>query len=284
MGDQHSRRTLLRAGAGVVGAGLLAGCTDLQFGSDGRIAELEARVEELEAENERLRKTRSGASSTAEFSEAVRSRAESVGESAREAVVFLQQNDGDDNYTHGAGWFYGSDRILTNAHVVRGAAELTAYTLHGDEIDVSVVATTDSSNDMLDVALLETPADAPATLPTASSETLSPEQPVVQVGHPSYVANWAVSLGAFKRRDRVGRLETQIPVHGGNSGGPLLTLDGEVVGMTFSSSSVEELRDADEAPEPTGVSLYEEYPYQREIYAAQDPIEVVQKKVQSWLE
>lgn len=296
MDDQHTRRNLLRASAGVVGAGLLAGCTGSQSDTDQRIAELEDRIEQLEAENERLREQEAETSSSddssssgqfatsgSEFSDDVRSQAESVGDTAREGVVFLTMDHGSGRHSSGTGWFYDSNHILTNAHVVRGDADLSAYTFHGDEIDVSLVDATDPREDMLDVALLETSAEPPTTLSTATSESLSPDQPVIQIGHPMFIGYWTVSLGAFKKRDYEGNLNTEIPQSQGNSGGPLLTLDGNVVGMTWGSRPVEQLRRPDTAPEPTDVGVYEQYPYQQQIHAFQNPAEAIDQKVQSWL-
>lgn len=288
--DQQTRRTLLKASAGVVGAGLLAGCTSSQSDAGERIAELEQRVKELEAENERLRNQDNNGASGGEFatcsgkfSESTRDKATNVGDSAREAVVYLSMDHGDGRHSSGTGWFYDSQHVLTNAHVVQGDADLSAYTFHGDEIDLELVDATDPREGALDVALLKTSADAPATLSAGRSQSLSPNQPVIQIGHPMFIGYWTVSLGEFQERDFEGNLRTEIPQTQGNSGGPLLTLDGDVVGMTWGSRPVEDLHQPGEAPEPADRGVYERYPYQQRIHAFQNPIEEIEDTVQSWL-
>ena len=71
--------------------------------------------------------------------------------------------------------------------------------------------------------------DVPA-LSLGSVDALDPDQPVVTVGHPARLGEWVISLGRFAGyRESIDWVLSTVPADDGNSGGPLVTLDGAVV-------------------------------------------------------
>lgn len=198
--------------------------------------------------------------SESSFTESQRTRARETGLGARDAVVYVEVARGGNRFGAGTGWALGSRRVVTNGHVVEGGTSVTCYTVDGRSLDAEVVG---ASRDP-DVALLRVDGDVPATLPTGDADALDADQPLIQVGHPSGVGHWIISLGRFRRRQRQGfsllgtggDLLTSVPGRQGNSGSPLLTLDGSVVGVTYATTP-DATRRPGQAPEPTDDSVHE---------------------------
>lgn len=128
--------------------------------------------------------------------------------------------------------------ILTAAHVVSGARRVKARLWDGTELDASVVFT-DTEADIAVVRL----ADGYAPVPVAvlgDSDRIVVGQSVLAVGAPLGAEN-SLSVGHLSARRRgneifggavVGEmLQTDAAVGRGSSGGPLVNLRGEVVGI-----------------------------------------------------
>ena len=212
------------------------------------------------------------------FDDAARERAREVGRRTREGVVYLQLRSGTGFYV-GTGWVLDGEHVVTNGHVVEQGSELTCYTFDGDTLSVDVVGTSRRP----DVALLRTTDDLPAALPTAGATDLDDDQPLVQVGHPGTVGNWVISLGRFAGRTGVfgtgDTLRSTVPTARGNSGSPLVTFDGDVVGTTFASTT-RMSRFPGTAPEPSDDGVHEEF--HPESTALHVPVGRVASLVDEW--
>ncbi|HEX5164346.1 MAG TPA: trypsin-like peptidase domain-containing protein [Thermomicrobiales bacterium] len=137
----------------------------------------------------------------------------------------------------GAGTNWSSDGlIVTNHHVVPGESARVGFT-DGRVLDARVV----SSLPERDLTLLKVEAiDLPA-LPVGDSAVLRPGEIVLAVGHPHGIPS-VVTFGIFSRfgpyegDGRVPKhlregLLADIELRPGNSGGPLVNANGEVVGI-----------------------------------------------------
>ncbi len=84
-----------------------------------------------------------------------------------------------------------------------------------------------------DLALFKLPADHCPYIPTGRSAGLTFGERLYAVGNPSGLA-YTVTSGVFSGMRSQGQqrlLQTDTPINPGNSGGPLITQDGQVIGI-----------------------------------------------------
>ncbi len=132
----------------------------------------------------------------------------------------------------GSGFFISSDGyLLTNHHVIDGATEIFVTLTDGTEYTAQVVG----SDQRTDVALLKIEATDMTTLPIGTAQDLKKGQWVLAIGSPfgleSTVTAGIVSAIGRETGDFLPFIQTDVAVNPGNSGGPLLDLNGEVVGI-----------------------------------------------------
>ena len=215
-----------------------------------------------------------------EFSCEVFSKAKELGLKVRKSVVYIAAKYDRFSYAQGTGWFLDSQgHIVTNHHVMEGAKELNLWTVDGTEYKATVKGKSKNS----DVALLKIDADSTPSLPVGSSDSLEKEQPVLDVGHPSTVGNWIISLGRYtgpvRYEEAPNDLGSSLPGTQGNSGAPLVTLDGLVVGLTYGGMP-KEARMPSETPSVTDDRVHEEL--EPRMVALHVPIERAMKHIQKW--
>jgi len=129
--------------------------------------------------------------------------------------------------------------ILTNLHVIAGSEKIKVTFYDGLEADANVVSV-QPENDLAVLQARKIPDDLiPATM--RSTDDLQSGDQVVAVGFPFGIGP-SVSAGVVSGVDREfkspegGRslsklIQFDAAVNPGNSGGPLVTMDGEVVGI-----------------------------------------------------
>jgi len=134
----------------------------------------------------------------------------------------------------GSGFIVSPDGyILTNAHVVKDAGEVTVRTTDRREYRARVIG----SDEPTDVAVIKIEAKDLPTVKLGDPSRLKPGEWVIAIGSPFGFDN-SVTAGIVSATSRsMGQstyasfIQTDVAVNPGNSGGPLFNLDGEVVGI-----------------------------------------------------
>lgn len=123
--------------------------------------------------------------------------------------------------------------ILTNAHVVDGATEVTVKLTDRREYQARVLG----SDRKTDVAVLKIEAKDLPVVKLGSTRDLRVGQWVLAIGSPFGFEN-TVTAGVVSAKGRslpdgsgVGFIQSDVAVNPGNSGGPLFNANGEVVGI-----------------------------------------------------
>jgi S1-C subfamily serine protease len=143
----------------------------------------------------------------------------------------------------GSGWIAGDGLVVTNAHVVAGEDDTTVSLEGGEALDAEAVHY-DSRNDL---AILRVPGLGGERLEFAASPSSGVDAAIV-----GYPENGPLALtparlgrtGTVTSQDSYGRgpvQRTMTPfraeVRGGNSGGPVVDADGEVLATVFAAST-----------------------------------------------
>jgi serine protease Do len=134
----------------------------------------------------------------------------------------------------GSGFIVSADGVvLTNAHVVTGASEVTVKLTDRREFSAKVLG----ADPMTDVAVLRIDAKDLPTVRLGNPAELRPGDWVIAIGSPFGFEN-SVSAGVVSAKGRslpgdgyVPFIQTDAAVNPGNSGGPLFNAAGEVVGI-----------------------------------------------------
>ena len=128
--------------------------------------------------------------------------------------------------------------IVTNFHVVDGAGQIRVSFSNRDTVEAELVGT-DPSTDLA-VVRVDANASALTPLPLGNSDQVRVGDPVVAIGNPFGLDRTATAgiVSALQRLitapnqftiDHV--IQTDAPINHGNSGGPLLNMRGQVIGV-----------------------------------------------------
>ena len=134
----------------------------------------------------------------------------------------------------GSGFIISPDGyILTNNHMVEGAEKVTVELADDRKFTAAITGTDPDS----DIAVIKIEADNLPYLELADSDTLEVGEWVLAIGNPLGFSH-TVTAGIVSAKGRsVGLanienfIQTDAAINRGNSGGPLLNLEGKVVGM-----------------------------------------------------
>jgi len=127
--------------------------------------------------------------------------------------------------------------IVTNEHVIEGAAEIKVRYSDGKGDEAEVIG----SDADADLALLRVPTRGRPHLPVAQQDDLMIGETVIAIGNPLGLES-TVTVGVLSARDRTVTspstrrvytdfLQTDASINPGNSGGALVDLDGRLIGI-----------------------------------------------------
>jgi serine protease Do len=135
----------------------------------------------------------------------------------------------------GSGFVIRADGlIVTNRHVIVGARTVKVRLADAREVPAKIVG----SDAVTDIALLRVSAGTLPALHLGTSHAVSVGDAVIAIGNP-FGLGQSVSAGIISARARtleddpyIDFLQTDAAINHGNSGGPLLSVDGTVIGVT----------------------------------------------------
>ena len=139
----------------------------------------------------------------------------------------------------GSGFFLDREgRVLTNAHVVAGGVAFVVILANGRVVAATLIG----ADPISDLAVLHVEAPVPAVVRLGSAEALRPGQSVLALGSPGRSFTNTVTQGIVSALDRtvvrssgepelLHVIQHDAAINPGSSGGPLVTLSGEVVGI-----------------------------------------------------
>jgi serine protease Do len=163
---------------------------------------------------------------------------DAVGALIRRLLSGANGNPGPEDPTTGAlgsGFVIRADGlIITNRHVIVGARAVRVRLADSRELPAKILG----ADAITDIALLKVSAENLPVLRLGSSQAVSVGDAVIAIGNP-FGLGQSVSAGIISARARsleddpyIDFLQTDAAINHGNSGGPLLTIDGTVVGVT----------------------------------------------------
>lgn len=158
---------------------------------------------------------------------------EEVGKLA-DRVVYIETYDAGNNViASGSGVVTGANgEILTNAHVIEGAASAKVVFNDGSSVTTSTVALIDKTRDL---ALLQVSKTDLPQVAIGDSGKLVLGQEVVAIGSPLGLSG-TLTVGYIsattRQVDGETFIQTSTPIDHGSSGGALFNLHGELVGIT----------------------------------------------------
>ena len=159
---------------------------------------------------------------------------EDLADRATRAVVLIDAL-GPSGAKQGSGFLVDpSGVILTNYHVIRDARTVRVKLASGDLYDVVSVLATD---DRRDLAVLQVAGFDLPFLPLANSDSVKIGNPVVVIGSPLGLENTVTTgIVSGRRQEAAGfqLLQISAPASRGSSGGPVMTQDGNVIGVASS--------------------------------------------------
>ncbi len=154
-----------------------------------------------------------------------------LAETIRPSLVKITQLGREGTDGIGSGFIVSEDGLIaTNLHVIGEARRLQIEMHDGKTHDVTAIHASDTH---LDIALLKIDAKGLKPLPLGDSANVRQGDPIVAMGAPEGLGFSIVQgvLSATRDIDGQDMLQVAVPIEKGNSGGPLLDMQGRVLGI-----------------------------------------------------
>jgi len=127
--------------------------------------------------------------------------------------------------------------IITNNHVIEDTIEVSIILADGTEHQAEIIG----SDVFSDIAVLKMEGSVPVVASLGNSDALNPGETVIAIGSPLGDFKNTVTAGVVSATERMinvnenyqmeGLIQTDAAINQGNSGGPLVNLAGEVIGI-----------------------------------------------------
>ncbi len=162
-----------------------------------------------------------------------------LAERARKSVVVVSFSGRDGKQQGlGTGFVVSADGLIaTNLHVIGEARPIDVQFADGRTFPVTAIHATEKS---MDLAVLRIDAKDLPVLELGDSDALKQGEQVIAIGNPLGFRHSVVSGVVSEKRELEGKpmIQVAIPIERGNSGGPLLDMEGRVHGIITLKSQV----------------------------------------------
>ena len=169
---------------------------------------------------------------TSSFAQGKPGTVEDVAKLARDSIVVVRTEDRDGQETGlGSGFVIADGLVATSLHVIGEARPISVQTRAGNRKKVTEIFASDRT---LDLAVLRIEdSDLPALSLADEDAQLNEGQQVVVVGHPLGLENSVVggTVAGDRNFDGVPMWQVAMTIEPGNSGGPLLDMQGRAHGV-----------------------------------------------------
>ena len=153
-------------------------------------------------------------------------------------VVNYLSGFGGGSQASGSGVIISKDGyVITNNHVVEGYQKLEVIFRDGQSVEATLVGT----DPFADVAVLKIPGPVAGVAEFGNSDALNPGESVIAIGSPLGDYKNTVTVGVVSATGRTistqegyqmeDLIQTDAAINHGNSGGPLVNLAGQVIGI-----------------------------------------------------
>ncbi|MDE0482455.1 MAG: tetratricopeptide repeat protein [Candidatus Poribacteria bacterium] len=152
---------------------------------------------------------------------------EQITEKVRNATVRIENTTG----SRGSGFFVAADKIVTNIHVVDEAETVLVYGNFGKEVYLSIVEKVIASDPKNDLVILQVASPLNGTPLSIGNSRIG--EPIFVAGYKDgkYKVTGGIVYGINDKRIR-----HDAKTSPGRSGGPVLNIKGEVIGITVTVS------------------------------------------------
>ena len=191
---------------------------------------------------------------------------EAIAKGAKASVVTIRfSGRGGRDEGLGTGFVVGDGLVATNLHVIGEARPITVELADGTTHDATHVHATDRDADL---AILRIAAPGLTPLPLGTGDPLTDGQEIVAIGNPHGLKRSIVAgrVSGLREMEGIDMIQLALPVEPGNSGGPLLDLEGRVQGVVSMKSlvtpnlgfavTVSRLRDLLDRPNPVAMDRW----------------------------
>ena len=162
------------------------------------------------------------------------SKALGVAEKVRASTLIVRAASSGGGTEVGTGWVAAPDLVVTNGHVTpEVGTTVSLETITGAQLSALVL----ESSLIPDLAVLRVTSDLSLLPPQLPLGSALPGNLVMAVGHPSTVGNWVVTVGEVVSVDPDVWILADVSVAQGNSGGPAVNRNGEVIGVVSGSTT-----------------------------------------------
>jgi S1-C subfamily serine protease len=148
-------------------------------------------------------------------------------------VTILVYDDSGEEFALGSGLFIGDGKILTNAHVIEGAYSVKVCSLQKTYKDVTI----NKRDDKVDLAVISVQSTGEPTIFLTDDNDFPLGQQIYAIGNP-YGRERTLSYGhitSINDSCDIQEIQMTAPIYPGSSGGPLLNMQGSVIGIVYAS-------------------------------------------------